>query len=355
MSGGIESNLSSLYRVREVSSLRGFAIEWLSPERVLFSKRNTLYESDRVGHSSMRRVGAISQPLWRSLAIRWRLVQRALRQLFYNVLPLPDGSIFVTYAKEVGVFRDGAYHRLKGLVRPCRVLRGATAVAEDGQVFFGEYLDNAERGPVRIYRYILGDEDVSVVYTFPAGAIRHVHGIYRDPVDRCLWCLTGDIGHEARILVTDDGFETLTTLGSGDESWRAVSVLFTRDAIWYAMDAEFTKNKVFRIDRATRQRSNKGAIDGPVYYSVKWRENLFFAVTAELCPSQDGKSATLWTVHDDALERVVSFDKDRWPVKLLPGTLHFPLGPGVEDGLYFQGVALENADARCFCVELVTG
>ena len=154
---------------------------------------------------------------------------------------------------------------------------------------------------------------------------------------------------------TDDGFETLTTIGSGDESWRAVSVLFTRDAIWYAMDAEFTYNKVFRIDRATRQRSNKGAIDGPVYYSVKWRENLFFAVTAELCPSQDGKSATLWTVMDDALERVVSFDKDRWPVKLLPGTLHFPLGPGVEDGLYFQGVALENADARCFLVELVTG
>ena len=353
MSGGVKSNLSSLYRVREVSSLRGFAIEWLSPERVLLSKRNILYESEGIGRSSMRRVGAISQPLWKSLVIRRRLVQRALRQMFYNVLPLADGSIFVTYAKEVGVFRDGTYRRLKGLVRPCRVLRGA--VAEDGQVFFGEYLDNAERGPVRIYRYLPGDRDVSVVYTFSPGAIRHVHGIYRDPVDRRLWCLTGDMGHEARILVTDDDFETLTTIGSGDESWRAVSVLFTRDAIWYATDAEFTQNKVFRIDRATRQRSEIGAVDGPVYYSVKWRENLFFAVTAELCPSQDGKSATLWTVNEGALERVVSFDKDRWPVKLLPGTLHFPLGPGVEDGLYFQGVALENADARCFCVELDTG
>ena len=355
MSGGIKSNLSSLYRVWEVSSLRGFAIEWLSPEGVLLSKRNILYEADGIGCSSMRRVGAVSRPLWWSLAIRRRLVQRALRQMFYNVLPLADGSIFVTYAREVGIFRDGTYHRLKGLVRPCRVLRGAAAVAEDGHVFFGEYLDNAERGPMRIYRYIPGDEDVSVVYTFLPGAIRHVHGVYHDPFDRCLWCLTGDVGEEARILITDDGFKTLATIGSGDESWRAVSVQFTRDAVWYAMDAEFTQNKVFRIDRATRQRSEIGAVDGPVYYSSKWRENLFFAVTAELCPSQDGQSATLWTVHDGALSRVVSFDKDWWPVKLLPGTLHFPLGPGVEDGLYFQGVALENADARCFCVELDTG
>lgn len=351
MSGGIKSGLPSLYRVKEVSSLRGFAIEWLSPERVLLSKRNILYESDGVGHSSISRVGAIPQPLWKSLVIRMRLVSRALRSMFYNVLPLADGSIFVTYAKEIGVFRDGTYQPLKGLLRPCRVLRGAAAVNEDGHVYFGEYLNNTERGSVRIYRYIPGDEAVSVMYTFLPGAIRHVHGIYHDPIDRCLWCCSGDVGQEARILVTDNGFKTLATIGSGDESWRAVSVQFTSDAVWYAMDAEFTQNKVFHLDRATWQRSEIGAIDGPVYYSAKWRENLFFAVTAELCPSQDGKSATLWTVHDGALSRVVSFDKDRWPVKLLPGTLHFPLGPGVEEGLYFQGVALKDADARCFRVE----
>jgi hypothetical protein len=39
------------------------------------------------------------------------------------------------------------------------------------------------------------------------------------------------------------------------------------------------------------------------------------------------------------------------PSLFLPGTLHFPLGPGINETLYFQAVALKDADARCFCVE----
>ena len=355
MSSGVEPGSPAPYRVREVSSLRGFAIEWLAPGRVLLSKRNVLYRSGGPGHGPMRPVGVLPRPVWTALAIRIRPVQRALRQMFYNVLPLADGSVFVTYARQVGVFqgKGGAYRRLKGLARPCRVLRGAAAVDGDGCVFFGEYLDNAERGPVRVYRYVPGDEGIEAVYVFPPNAIRHVHGIHYDPYGRRLWCLTGDLDREARILTTADGFGTLATVGAGDETWRAVSVQFTEAAIWYATDAEFSRNKVFRLDRATGRRSEIGPVDGPVYYSAKWRGKPFFAVTAELCPSQVGRSATLWTIRDGALCRVASFEKDRWPLKLLPGTLHFPLGPGVEEGLYFQGVALEDADARCFRMEAV--
>ena len=338
------------WRVREVRALRGFAVEWLAADRVLLSRRNVLYEAREVG-GAMRRIGVLPQPAWRSTAIGIRLVQRALRQMFYNVLPLAGGSIFVTYAREVGVFRNGSWRPLNGLVRPCRVLRGAAAVDGNGHVFFGEYLNNAARGPVRVYRYDPDGDDLSVVHTFPPGAVRHVHGIYHDPVDARLWCLTGDTGGEARVLRTQDEFGTLETIGAGDESWRAVSMQFTREAIWYAMDAEFTRNKVFRLDRATGGRDEIGALDGPVYYSATWRDALFFAVTAELCPSQHGRSATLWTVCGGALSRVADIVKDRWPVWLLPGTLHFPRGPGARDGLYFQGVALRGADARCFLVE----
>ena len=341
---------TSPWRVREVRALRGFAVEWIAADRVLLSRRNVLYEAREAG-GTMRRVGVLPQPWWRSAACRVRPVQRALRQMFYNVLPLGDDSIFVTYAREVGVFRDGRWRPLKGLVRPCRVLRGAAAVDANGHVFFGEYLNNAGRGPARIYRYVPGREDLSVAHTFPPGDVRHVHGIYRDPVDSQLWCLTGDVGKEARILRTGDGFENLATVGSGDEGWRAVSVQFTDDAVWYGTDAEFRRNKLFRYDRVTGRRDEVGALDGPVYYSATWRGALFFAVTAELCPSQEGRSATLWAVRDGALSRVAGFSKDRWPLWLLPGALHFPRGPGAPEGLYFQGIALEGADARCFRVE----
>lgn len=338
------------WRVREVRALRGFAVEWLAPGRVLLSRRNVLYEAREAG-GVMRRIGVLPQPWWRSAAIRVRLAQRALRQMFYNVLPLADGSIFATYARQVGVFRDGDWRPLNGLARPCRVLRGAAAVDGDGHVFFGEYLDNPGRGPVRIYRYAPERDDLSVAHTFPPGAVRHVHGIYHDPVESQLWCLTGDAGAEARILRSGDGFRTLAAVGAGDETWRAVSVQFTRDAVWYATDAEFRPNRLFRLDRASGRRREIGALDGPVYYSAAWRGALFFAVTAELCPSQEGRSATLWTVRGGVLSRVAGMAKDRWPVWLLPGALHFPCGPGTREGLYFQGVALRGADARCFRLE----
>lgn len=233
---------SPCYRVQEEVSLRGSAIEWLAPGQALVSKRNVLHQSEAIG-GDFRRIGAVPLSMWRCLGNRVRLAQRALRLMFYNALPMDDGSVFVTYAREVGIVRNGIYRRL------------------------------------------------------------------------------------------------------------AVSALFTKDGIWYATDAEFETNRVFRIDRATGRRFELGMVDGPVYYSTRWRRGLFFAVTAELCPSQTGRSATLWAVRDGELSRVVSVEKDRWPVKLLPGTLHFPGGPGVEQGLYFQAVALKGVDARCFRVE----
>lgn len=137
-------------------------------------------------------------------------------------------------------------------------------------------------------------------------------------------------------------------MGAGDETWRAVSLQFTEDAVWYAMDAEFRRNRVFRLDRATGRRDEIGIVDGPVYYSAQWRGALFFAVAVESCPSQEGRSATLWMVRDARLSRVAGFPKDRWPVRLLPGTLHFPSGPGTDAGLHFSGVAVAGGDDRCF-------
>ena len=77
---------------------------------------------------------------------------------------------------------------------------------------------------------------------------------------------------------------------------------------------------------------------------------LFFAVTAELCPSQIGRSATLWHVDaDDKLSRCFSIEKD-WlhRVVFMVGTLHLPCGPGSTDRLHLHGVALKGADQRTF-------
>jgi hypothetical protein len=181
-----------------------------------------------------------------------------------------------------------------------------------------------DRLPVQVYRYTPGSRHVDVVYTFPAGSIRHVHGVYHDPYTDALWCVTGDKDSECPILHADDGFRTLEVIGKGDETWRCVSLLFTEDAVYYSMDAEFVRNWIYRIDQKSGRRDALGSVDGPVYYSYAFGKDLFFAVTAELCPSQQGKSASLWHVSEVGdLKQIFSVEKDRLPVKyFMPGTPH---------------------------------
>jgi hypothetical protein len=333
-------------------ALGWYTVEWAEPGRYLLSRRHELFESESL-RPPFRRLGAFPVPSWKRAAVVCRPGQRALRFMYFNVLPLRDGSLFLTFAKSVGIYRDGKIVELAGLDRPCRVLRSAAAMTPDGTVYFGEYLDNAGRGEMRVYRYTPGDERVEVAHVFSAGAVRHIHGIFADPYGGGLWCLTGDIGSECRVLRTGDGFRTLDVVGGGDESWRSVSMLFSPTTIYYAMDAEFTQNYIYRIERTSGERTRLGAVDGPVYYSYAAGSQYFFAVTAELCPSQHGGAAELWCLDDDGhCERVATFEKDRFSVRyFMPGTIDFPRGPGLPDQLLFRATALAG-DNRTFSLAL---
>ena len=189
-----------------------------------------------------------------------------------------------------------------------------------------------------------------MVHVFPAGTVCHVHGVYSDPYAAGLWCTTGDRGSECRISMTTDQFQTLETVGGGDESWRCVSLQFTQEGIYYASDAEFQQNYIYRIDRQSGKRSVLTEIEGPVYYSHATGQDLFFGVSAELCPSQQGRSAVLWCVSDQQkCSRLLAFEKDRLSVKyFLTGAFYFPCGPGLADEFFFHGIALRGADNRTF-------
>lgn len=335
--------------LQELPLLRGYAVEWSQPGSFILSRRNRLYSSiDLV--PPFAPMGRFPAPLWKEIAARIRPAQRLLRFMYYNVVKLPGKEVFVTFDKFVGVQVEGRIQMLGGLVRPCRILRGACAVDADGSVFFGEYLMNPDRHDVHVYRYVPGQPRAEIVHTFSSRTVRHVHGIYFDPYEKCLWCVTGDGERECLMLRTDDGFRTTSELGKGDETWRCVSLLFTESSLYYATDAEFRQNVLYKVDRRTGARTVLHELDGPVYYSAAVGQDLFFAVTAELCPSQKSPTATLW--HLDPAGRCTpfaSFPKDRFPVAwFLPGTLHFPRGPGRSGEILFQGVGLRSADNRTF-------
>lgn len=341
------------WTIENVPELRGYAVEWAEAGNYYLSRRNELFHSENL-KPPFKRIAVADAPFWKSLASRFRLPQRVLRFMFTNVVPLANGDVFVTFDKSVGIVRDGKYQALKGMNRPFRVLRYGAAANRSGDLFFGEYIDNAARGEMRIFRYTPGDDSLKIAYTFAPKTIRHIHGIYFDEFSDSLFCLTGDDDKECCFWQSFDDFETVNVVGEGDETWRAVSVVFKKDAFFYGMDAEFRANHIYKVRRETLERKSLGEVNGTVFYSKQIGDDLFFTTTAENAPSQTENVAALWHVdREDNLTRLVSFKKDRWhPGLFMFGTIHFPYVNRSADELYFQLVGVEE-DNRTFRVKRI--
>ena len=331
------------WKIENVPELRGYAVEWAEKDNFYLSRRNEIFHSVSL-EPPFKKITEIDAPFWKRAASNLRLAQRVLRFMVTNIIPLSNGDLFVTFDKSVGIVRDGKYKALKNLIRPCRVLRAACASDKSGDIFFGEYLDNAERGEMRIYKYSPGADALEIACTFPPKFIRHIHGLYFDSFTDSIFCLTGDEERECKILRSFDKFKTYETIGEGDETWRAVSVLFKENAFFYGMDAEYQTNHIYKAMREDLERKSLGEVNGTVFYSKQIAGNLFFTTTAENAPSQLENVAALWHVDEnDNLKNLISFKKDRWhPTLFMFGTIHFPYANELENELYFQLVGVEE-------------
>jgi hypothetical protein len=337
------------WTVENVPELKGYTIEWAEEGNFYLSRRNILFHSETL-KPPFKKIAVIDAPFWKQTASVSRLAQRLLRFQVTNVVPLAGRDLFVTFDKSVGIVRNGEYKELKGLARPCRVLRAACARDENGDIYFGEYLANDERGEMRIYRYANGGDKIETVYTFPKNSIKHIHGIYFDEFTKSLYCLTGDNEKECQILRSSDGFQTTEIVGQGDETWRAVSLLFNENAFFYGMDAEFRANHIYKVSRESLERKSLAEVNGTVFYSKNLNGNLFFTTTAENAPSQTENVAVLWQVDEnDSCRKLISFKKDSWhPTLFQFGTIHFPYRNTLENELYFHlvGVSEDNQTFR---------
>lgn len=332
---------ASQWLMEEARELRGFSVEWAEPGELIVARRNELFRTRRRG-PPFESLGCVPMPRWKRVASRLRIAQRALRFMYYNVLKLPDDRMLCTFDRQIGIWHKGRYEPVAGLVPRARVLRNGCAIDARGDVYLGDYYLNRQRHEIHLYRLPASKNRLEVVHTFAAGDIRHVHGIYADPFDGSLWCVTGDRGEECRLLRSVDGFQTLHTIGSGDETWRCVSLLFTAEGAYYGSDAEFSQNYLYFVDRHTHQRKQISTVDGPVYYSTALGEDLFFGTAAEMC--WDRRKGSLWQLRDQGPgRRVLSIDKDFFPVRFFqPGTWQFPRGPGDGTSLFVHLVGLRG-------------
>lgn len=343
--------MATAFRLDPVTIPSGYLVEWVDEEGYILSHRHRLFFSADL-QPPFTPIGTFPVKKSHALAARFAWGRRLLRFMYYNVLKQGPNRLFVTFGKSVGLIVDGRFQAVDGLMRPARFLRGSCAVDADGGVYLGEYLANPDRTPLHIYYLAPDSTQLAVVCTLPAGRARHIHGIFADPYEPgSLWLTTGDLPNECRIQRTRDGFKTLEVIGEGDETWRTVGLAFREDAVYYGMDAEFQQNYVYRLDRADGSRKQLFAIDGPIYYAKTAGGVVYFSLTAEGCPSQTVNRATIWAIDQrDQATAVAHYAKDALPKLLMPGTLHFALGPGRKDTVFFYGVALKGAAGRNFAL-----
>lgn len=184
----------------------------------------------------------------------------------------------------------------------------------NGCLYYGDYWGNPEREPVHLYRVTIDSAHKEVVYTFKQ--TRHIHFVQPDQdYDNCLLLGTGDLDHESAIYRLDLGNYQLTTLGGGDQRYRAVSVLQLPDYLIWGSDDPDGANHIYRYHKTSQQLECLHPIAGPAYYSAQDRQGrLYIATTIEdrqkhraiIYYSSDGGSH--WQVYKE-------FKKDIWHTK----------------------------------------
>ena len=325
-------------------------IEWQDKEKIIFSKGNKLFSSKH-NFKNETLVGEFPTSILYKFLTQFSILKRLFRFYYYNVCPIGKNKIFVTFGKSLGIFENGNFFSISGLKRPARFLRNACAQDKKGGVYLGEYISNLQRDDIHIYYLPPNSRKLKIVYTFNKNTIRHVHGIYKDPYSNDFWILTGDVKDECKILKTSNEFKTLEVVGSGNDNWRAVSIQFTAKNLYFGTDAEFDKNYIFKMDRATYKTKVVSEVDGPIYYSCKIKNQIIFAVTAEGCPSQKVNKTVLWKLNkNNTATQIKSYDKDIFPIQLMPGIIHFANGEA-GDYIFGYGIGLKKLNHKTIKIQ----
>jgi hypothetical protein len=200
-----------------------------------------------------------------------------------------------------------------------------------------------------VHVYASGDAGLTwdVAYTFPKGAIRHVHNIVHDPWQNCLWILTGDYGDECRVIRASCDFSNLEIVLQGNQQVRAVAAIACEDALYFASDTPLEQNSIWRLDHQ-RLLSRVAAISSSCISAARVGSHMFFSTMVE--PSEVNLEPMVRVYAGDMRypERwhpLLNWRKDRWPMKFFQyGNALLPDGQNTTRYLAVTTIAVEADD-----------
>jgi hypothetical protein len=325
------------------------ALAW-SGDQLYASRGYALFRagmSHIYGSLNWQSVAQFRPSVKRRLSVSNRLSARLFRDGYHALAVLPSGGLVAAVAGAIVTLRPNenenefrVTHTITRGTRPLHI-----AVVPDGRVYWGEYFDNAERGEVHIYGSTDGGVTWAVAYTFPRGAIRHVHNIVHDPWESCLWVLTGDYGDECRILRASYDFSSVEAVLQGNQQARAVALVPMQDGLYFSSDTPLESNYVYRLDR-------KGVLTqltpltGSSIYGCSVGAHVFFSTMVE--PSEVNRDCNVRVFAGcgaDGWQSLLSWPKDRWSMRFFQyGNAFLPDGNNTTPYLAVSTIAVESDD-----------
>lgn len=282
---------------------------------------------------------------WRNTSSSLRLTFRLFRDGFHALAKLSSGRLvgavpgaIVTLNPDDSVFRIS--HTILRGTRPLHI-----ATTPEGALYWGEYFDNPRRDEVHIYASADGGDTWHVAYSFPKGAIRHVHNIVHDPWQQCLWILTGDNGSECRILRGSLDLTSVETVLAGNQQVRAVAAVATEDGLYFSSDTPLEKNFIYCLNRDGNL-CKLAELSSSSIYGCRAGNAIFFSTMVE--PSQvnlDRAARVYGSLDQLHWQRKLEWKKDQWPMRFFQyANAILPDGKNGTDFLAVTTVAVRPGD-----------
>lgn len=291
-----------------------------------------------------------------ALPSRIALTRRFLRAEITGLYALANGNRIAVAKKGLFLKKKGSNNFEKCFSMPRGSKPLNLCLAPSGNIYFGEYFQNMEKQSVNIYCSKDNAKTWHIAYTFEAGNINHIHGLFFDKFTNRIWVATGDRENECIIGYTEDEFKTFKEVFRGGQEYRTCQLFFYKDFIVFGTDTQYEQNVIKKFDRKTLEITELQKVQGSVIKGGQVGDVAFISTTVEPSKVNKDKYAHLWVTKDGLhWEERYKAKKDCWPSIFQFGTFEFPQYYGIDklERLYFSGRALKGLDGKSTYISLV--
>lgn len=292
---------------------------------------------------------------------KFRILSRLFRTDKCNVFVIDEREISLLIIRRGTVY---FYSKSQGLIpkfelKNCRNLMHIDLCRlPNGTICFGEYGNNQERDSVPIYSSKDGGQNWEIAYEFPKGEIKHIHHIKLDPFSKTIWCCTGDLLGECKIVIFDIEFNRIKEVGDGSQYYRTCDLIFQKDFVFWLMDSHIEISYAIKYDRTSELIKVLSPLPGPVWYGTRLSNGQYIAASSvEHGYSLEHKKAHLLISNDlENWTSVKVFQKDNYyPLDFFKyGAIGFPVGEQHIETVSCFGEALLNFDGEVKVWDLST-